>query len=124
VVSFMSQPLYPHDKSIWYPIYRRMGGPQGQSGCSVQEKRAHHCPCWELNPSHLANRCLYIKLLDLRETNVHKTVMHMEDATKPGHGQMVIDSLQCSTNCLCIDNKEMEFLKQLTDLQISCTRKS
>jgi len=29
VVSFTPRPLYPQGKSPWYPLYRRLGGPQG-----------------------------------------------------------------------------------------------
>jgi len=28
VVSFMPWPLYPQEKSPWYPLDRRLGGPQ------------------------------------------------------------------------------------------------
>jgi len=31
-VRFMPQPLYPQGKSPWYPLDRRMEGPQSQSG--------------------------------------------------------------------------------------------
>jgi hypothetical protein len=32
VVSFMPRPLYPQGKSPWYPLERRLGGPQSHSG--------------------------------------------------------------------------------------------
>jgi hypothetical protein len=32
VVSFTPRPLYPQGKSPRYPLYRRLGGPQSQSG--------------------------------------------------------------------------------------------
>jgi hypothetical protein len=32
VVSFMPRPLYPRGKSPWYPLDRRLGGPQSRSG--------------------------------------------------------------------------------------------
>jgi hypothetical protein len=38
VISFTPQPLYPHRKSPWYPLDRRLSGPQHQSGCSGEEK--------------------------------------------------------------------------------------
>jgi hypothetical protein len=31
VVGFMPQPLYPQGKSPWYPLDRRLGGPQSRS---------------------------------------------------------------------------------------------
>jgi len=38
VVSFTPQPLYSQGKSPWYPLERRLGGPQSQSGHSGAEK--------------------------------------------------------------------------------------
>jgi hypothetical protein len=38
VVGFMPQPLYPQEKSPWYALYRRLGGPQSRSGHSGEEK--------------------------------------------------------------------------------------
>jgi hypothetical protein len=35
VVSFMPQPLYPQEKSPWYPMDRRLGGSQSWSGHRV-----------------------------------------------------------------------------------------
>jgi hypothetical protein len=32
VLSFATQPLYPRGKNPWYPLDRRLGGPQSQSG--------------------------------------------------------------------------------------------
>jgi hypothetical protein len=32
VVSFMLRPLYSHRKRPWYPLDRRLGGPQSRSG--------------------------------------------------------------------------------------------
>jgi hypothetical protein len=37
-------------KSPQYPLNRRLGGPQSQSGHSVLEKNPQ--PRWELNPDH------------------------------------------------------------------------
>jgi len=33
MVSFMPRLLYPQGKSPWYPLDRRLGGPQNHSGC-------------------------------------------------------------------------------------------
>jgi hypothetical protein len=38
VVSFTPQLLYPQWKSPWYPLDRRLGGPQSQSGRCGEEK--------------------------------------------------------------------------------------
>jgi hypothetical protein len=34
----MPWPLHPQGKSSWYPLDRRLGGPQSCSGCSGEEK--------------------------------------------------------------------------------------
>jgi len=34
----MSWPLYSREKYLWYPMYRRLGGPQSQSGCGGEKK--------------------------------------------------------------------------------------
>jgi hypothetical protein len=52
VVSFTPQLLYPQGKSPWYPLGRRLGGPQSCSGCSGEEKNSQS-PCQELNPRTL-----------------------------------------------------------------------
>jgi len=38
VVSFKPQSFYPHGNSPWYPLGRRLGGPQSQSGYGGEEK--------------------------------------------------------------------------------------
>jgi hypothetical protein len=45
----MAQLLYPQGKSPWYPVDRRLDGPQSQSGCSGEEKNSQ--PLLELKPS-------------------------------------------------------------------------
>jgi len=47
VVSFMSWPLYSQEKSPWYPLDRRLGGPQSPSGCGGEEKKSLFCSCRE-----------------------------------------------------------------------------
>jgi hypothetical protein len=34
----MPLPLYPRRKSPWYPLDRRLGGPQSRSGCCGEDK--------------------------------------------------------------------------------------
>jgi len=38
----------PQQKSHYYPLNRRLGGPQNRS--NVLEKRYISCPCWDLKP--------------------------------------------------------------------------
>jgi hypothetical protein len=44
MVSFTLQPLYPQGKSPWYPLDRRVGGPQSQSGRGGLEKNSQLPP--------------------------------------------------------------------------------
>jgi hypothetical protein len=40
VVSLTPRPLYPQGKSPWYPLDRRLGGPQSRSGRGGEEKNS------------------------------------------------------------------------------------
>jgi hypothetical protein len=44
VVSFTSRPLYYQKNSPWYPLARRLGGPQSLSGCGGEEKNSQLLP--------------------------------------------------------------------------------
>jgi hypothetical protein len=44
VVSFTPRLLYPQGKSLWYPLDRRLGGPQSRSGCGGEEKNSQPPP--------------------------------------------------------------------------------
>jgi hypothetical protein len=44
VVRFMPRLLYPHEKSPWYPLDRRLGGPQSRSGHGAEEKNFQPLP--------------------------------------------------------------------------------
>jgi hypothetical protein len=44
VVSFTPWPLYPQGKSPWYPLNRRLGGPQSRSGHSGGEEKNSQSP--------------------------------------------------------------------------------
>jgi hypothetical protein len=44
VVSFMPRPLYPQEKSPWYPLDRRLGGPQSRSEHGGEEKNSQPLP--------------------------------------------------------------------------------
>jgi len=43
VVSFTLRTLYSQGKSPWYPLYRRLGGPQSRSGSGGEEKNSPLC---------------------------------------------------------------------------------
>jgi hypothetical protein len=44
---FTSQSLYPQGKNPWYPMARRLGGPQ--AGLDMVVKRKISSPFWDLN---------------------------------------------------------------------------
>jgi hypothetical protein len=48
VVSFTPRPLYSQGKSPWYPLDRRLGGPQNRSGRGSEQKNSQSLP--ELEP--------------------------------------------------------------------------
>jgi hypothetical protein len=41
------RPLYAQGNSPWYPLYRRLGGPQSRSGRGSEEKNSHLPPVIE-----------------------------------------------------------------------------
>jgi hypothetical protein len=51
VVSFSHQPLYFQGKSPWYPLDRRLGGPQSRSGRGGEEKKVP-ISCRDANPRY------------------------------------------------------------------------
>jgi hypothetical protein len=48
VVSYTPRPLYPQGKSPWYPLDRRLGGPQSRSERGAEERNSQ--PRRESNP--------------------------------------------------------------------------
>jgi hypothetical protein len=44
VVSFTPRLPYPQEKSPWYPLDKRLGGPQSRSGRGGEEKNSHLLP--------------------------------------------------------------------------------
>jgi hypothetical protein len=42
--SFTPRPLYPQGKNPWYPLDRRLGGPQSWSGRGGEEKNSQPLP--------------------------------------------------------------------------------
>jgi hypothetical protein len=56
VVSFTPRPLYPQGKSPWYPLDRKLGGPQSRSGRGGEEKNSQPPPgIVPKNPDHVAH---------------------------------------------------------------------
>jgi len=47
----MSGQLYPWVKRPWYLLFRGLGCPQSQYWCSGEEKKSHHWPFQDLNPT-------------------------------------------------------------------------
>jgi hypothetical protein len=58
VVSFMPLLLYLHGKSPQYPLDRRLGRPQSQSGHCGGERKS--CPCLDSNPGRPAHSLQYL----------------------------------------------------------------
>jgi hypothetical protein len=50
VVRFTPQPLYPRGKNPWYPLARRLGGPQSWSGWRGEEKILDRTKTQAMNP--------------------------------------------------------------------------
>jgi hypothetical protein len=48
VVSFTLSPLHPCGNSLWYPLYRRLGGPQSRHGSYIEQKNLLPLPEIEL----------------------------------------------------------------------------
>jgi hypothetical protein len=48
VVSFTPLPLYSQGEDPWYPLDRRLGGPQSRSGHGGEEKNSHTPPVLEI----------------------------------------------------------------------------
>jgi hypothetical protein len=40
LISFTLRPLYPQGNRLWYPLFRRLGGPQSRSGRGGEEKNS------------------------------------------------------------------------------------
>jgi hypothetical protein len=80
VVRFTHLPLYPHRKSPWYPLDKRLGGPQLRSGRGGEEKNSQ--PLQGLGPptvQPVAQRCTeeYRKIIGLRKWNIRKQDMRI-----------------------------------------------
>jgi hypothetical protein len=68
MVSFTPRPLYPAGKCSWYPLDRRLGGPQSRSGRGGEDKNSHpppreskprtHVPCLSIENPYIGTRTL------------------------------------------------------------------
>jgi len=58
VVSFLPWQLYPQGKKPWYPLDKRLGGSQSQSGPGSKERKSQ--PLLGSNPSHPAHSLVTI----------------------------------------------------------------
>jgi hypothetical protein len=79
MVSFMPWPLYPQGKGPWYPLDRRLGGPQSQSGCSGEEKNSQPLPGLEPSVIQPIAQCCTTELSQLRywcrkENNIKRSL--------------------------------------------------
>jgi hypothetical protein len=73
VVSSTPRPLYAQGKSPWYPMDRRLGGPQCRSGHGGEEKNSHSLSWLEpLIIQPLAQRCTteLSRLIKINECDV------------------------------------------------------
>jgi hypothetical protein len=70
VVSFRLQLLYLLGKSPWYPLVRRLGGPQSCSGCSGEEKNSQPLPGIEHKRKCNRYKCI-IKSVDNSNRNLY-----------------------------------------------------
>jgi len=73
--------ILPPCKSPQYPLDSRFGGPQNQFGWSGEENKYHHCPCWELNHSHIAHSLVSIMTEIYRKQNWIWSHMDLAHAT-------------------------------------------
>jgi hypothetical protein len=59
MVSFTPRPLYPREKSPWYPLDRRLGGPKGRFGRGGENKNSLPLPgIVQPVASHFNNRVI------------------------------------------------------------------
>jgi hypothetical protein len=55
--------LYYQGKIRWYPLDRRLGGPQNRSGCVGEEKHFQPPPGIELYNPDISSKKLHVNLL-------------------------------------------------------------
>jgi hypothetical protein len=96
VVSFTLQPLYPQGKSPWYPLDRRLGGPQRRPGSGGEEKNSQSLaglepPIIQRNTTELSRLtdqifCVRYLQVERREYNgtVHQLFIDFEKACDSG----------------------------------------
>jgi hypothetical protein len=65
VVNFTTLPLNPQGKSPWYPLDRRLGGPQSRSGRGGEEKN-----------SQPGGNHVIVKLVSMHEKRHTERILH------------------------------------------------
>jgi hypothetical protein len=81
VVSFTTQPLYSQGKSPWYPLDRRLGGPQSRSGCCGEEKNSQPPPgieprCSSQQPVSIPTELPGLSLLQAYKRSFYESTVH------------------------------------------------
>jgi hypothetical protein len=96
MASFTPRPLFPQWKSTWYPLDRRLGGPQSRSGRGGEEKNSQPPPGIEpSNPDRPARSLVAIPTELSRLFASHSSVIHFTILTAEG----VLYKPQCSSFC-------------------------
>jgi hypothetical protein len=80
VVSFTPRPLYPQGKNPWYPLNRRLSGPQSPSGRG-EEKNCHTLPGLETTIIRYVS-LRYTTELRKKRTNPKKFIYLIETTSK------------------------------------------
>jgi hypothetical protein len=86
VVHFTPWPLYPQGKSPWYPLDRRLGGPQSWSGHGGEEKNFQPLPGLESLIIQLIVQCYTTELSWLLLSKIHWTIMSVLISVKIDYG--------------------------------------
>jgi hypothetical protein len=84
VVSLKPQPFYPQLKSPWYPLDRRMSGPQSRSGRGGEEKNFLWLKCFSMSshPHLLYVLCISFFLIFFWEYSHINSVFLLIDRTE------------------------------------------
>jgi hypothetical protein len=103
VVSFTPRPLYPQGKSPWYPLNRRLGGPQSRSRRGGEEKNSQPLPGLEHPIIQPVSQCYFWKLIFI--VLIFSTEQVSAYKQKETHGQA---SEKCVINGIVIDIKRIK----------------
>jgi hypothetical protein len=91
MVSSMPRPLYPQGKSPWYPLDRRLGGPQSLSGRGGEEKNSQSLP--ESEPPHHPSHspALYLCIF-----HMEIILEHLNHTCRIHEGSKVLANFTCN----------------------------